>query len=62
VHKNLFSIHNTLLHNRAQNKANSDDNIVLISDCVTENLSEVESNDSNNEIGDNKESDRKIKQ
>jgi hypothetical protein len=42
----------------AQNKRNSDD-IVKILDCVDENLSEVESGDSDNEIDDNQESDHK---
>jgi hypothetical protein len=39
--------------------ATSDDNIVSILDCVDENLSEVESSYSGNEIGDNKKSDHK---
>jgi hypothetical protein len=43
----------------AQNKVTSDDDIVSILDCMDENLSEVDSSDSDNEIGDNKKSDRK---
>jgi hypothetical protein len=39
-----------------QNKVTSDDDIVSILDCRDENLSEVESDDSDNEIGNNKES------
>jgi hypothetical protein len=42
----------------AQNKVTSDD-IVSLLDCVDENLSEAESSDRNNEIGDNQESDCK---
>jgi hypothetical protein len=43
----------------AQNKVTSDDNIVSVLDCVNENLSAVESNHSDNEIGDNQGSDCK---
>jgi hypothetical protein len=39
-----------------QNKASSDDDIVSILDCMVENLSEIESSDSNN---DNQKSDHK---
>jgi hypothetical protein len=41
-----------------RNKVTSADNIVSIFDCIDENLSETESNDSN-ETGDNQESDHK---
>jgi hypothetical protein len=37
----------------------SDDDIMTVLGCVDENLSEVESSGSDNEIGDNKESDCK---
>jgi hypothetical protein len=42
-----------------QNKVTNDDDIVTIFDCVDDNFSEVESSDSDNEIGDNQESDHK---
>jgi hypothetical protein len=45
----------------ARNKATSDDNIVSILECVEENLSEVEFSDSDNEIGDDEESDCKCR-
>jgi hypothetical protein len=43
----------------AQNRIFNDDDIVPVLDCVDENLPEVESTDSNNEIGDNQVSDHK---
>jgi hypothetical protein len=43
----------------AQNKATTDDDILSVLNCVDENLSEVESSDNDNEIGDNQESDHK---
>jgi hypothetical protein len=42
-----------LVCNIVQNEATSDDDTVSILDCVGENLSEVESSNSNNEICDN---------
>jgi hypothetical protein len=39
-----------------QNKTNSDDGIVSLLDCVEENFAEVESNDSDTEIGVNQDS------
>jgi NADPH-dependent 7-cyano-7-deazaguanine reductase QueF len=42
-----------------QSKTISDDDIVSVLDCVKENFSEVESNDSDNEIGFNQDSDRR---
>jgi hypothetical protein len=42
-----------------QNEATGEDDIVSVLACVDENLSEVESSDSDNEIGDNQESDHK---
>jgi hypothetical protein len=41
----------------AQNKVTNDDNIVSVLDCVDENLSEVESSNSHNEICNNQEYD-----
>jgi hypothetical protein len=43
----------TLVCNVAHNKAISNDDIVSVQNCVDEKLSETESSDSDNEIGDN---------
>jgi hypothetical protein len=57
--KNLSTVIIPLLCNMAQNKVINDD-IVSILDCVDENISEVECGDSDDEIGDNQESDHKV--
>jgi hypothetical protein len=56
--KNLSTTVIPPVFNLAQNKVTSDD-IVSVLDCVDENLSEVESGDSDSKIGDNQESDGK---
>jgi hypothetical protein len=52
--KNLSSAIIPLLWNMIQDKLIDGDSTVSISDCVDENPSELESSDSDNKIGDNK--------
>jgi hypothetical protein len=57
--KNLSISAIPLIH-MVQNKMINYENIVSVLDCVDENLSEVESSDSDNEISKNQESGHKV--
>jgi hypothetical protein len=56
---NLSTSITPLVCNVVQSKVSSDDDILSILDYMDENLSEVESSDSDNETSDNQESEHK---